>query len=407
MIRAAGRAAVLVVVLLPVRVGRTEPPRATTSRQLEYAVVPLAGGDTDIGFGVGALGSVARLDPAVRPFAWRLEGTAFVTARRGEDGLSSPYHDAFLQLTVPGLLGGRARLELRPSFTRETNLRYHGLGNASRAPPDALVARDFFTRTHPALILRGRIALAGPLSVLVGTLYTHSWIEYGADSSLARDLARGDARVRALLHVDPVHGLNLFEAGLMLDTRDDEMAPAHGQYHSVKVRVSPWQTATLPYRYVQLSLAARGYATLVPERLVVAGRLVADVQMGDVPFYELARYDEASALGGANGVRGVPGDRYHGQRKLFANLEARATLAHFSVASSRYALGVTGFFDGGRLWADLRSAPALDGTGVGLKYGTGAGLRLRKGETFVLRADLAWSPDARPAGFYFLAGHLF
>jgi hypothetical protein len=34
-------------------------------------------------------------------------------------------------------------------------------------------------------------------------------------------------------------------------------------------------------------------------------------------------------------------------------------------------------------------------------------LRLRKGETFVLRADVAWSADARPLGFYFLAGHLF
>jgi hypothetical protein len=106
-------------------------------------------------------------------------------------------------------------------------------------------------------------------------------------------------------------------------------------------------------------------------------------------------------------VRGVPGDRYHGKRKLFGNLEARAAVWRFTVGASRYTLGVTGFVDGGRLWADLRSAPELDGSGVGLKYGAGAGLRLRKGETFVLRVDAAWSPDARPLGFYFLAGHLF
>jgi hypothetical protein len=37
----------------------------------------------------------------------------------------------------------------------------------------------------------------------------------------------------------------------------------------------------------------------------------------------------------------------------------------------------------------------------------GGGLRLRKGETFVLRADVAWSEDARPLGFYFLAGNMF
>ena len=79
----------------------------------------------------------------------------------------------------------------------------------------------------------------------------------------------------------------------------------------------------------------------------------------------------------------------------------------FSLGASEYALGVTGFFDAGRVWADVTPAPSSTGPGWGLKYGVGGGLRLRKGETFVLRADLAWSPDARPFGFYFLAGHAF
>src|SRR5207248_861942 len=130
-------------------------------------------------------------------------------------------------------------------------------------------------------------------------------------------------------------------------------------------------------------------------------------QIGDVPFYELSRYDEASALGGANGVRGVPGDRYRGKRKVFGNLEARATLVHFALGKSRYALGGAGFLDGGRVWADLTSAPELDGRGLGLKYGAGGGLRVHKGDSFVLRVDLAWSPDARPLAGYFLAGEIF
>jgi hypothetical protein len=68
---------------------------------------------------------------------------------------------------------------------------------------------------------------------------------------------------------------------------------------------------------------------------------------------------------------------------------------------------VTAFLDGGRVWADTRPAPELDGATAGLKYGVGGGLRVQKGETFVLRADLAWSPDARPIGAYLLAGQLF
>jgi hypothetical protein len=60
------------------------------------------------------------------------------------------------------------------------------------------------------------------------------------------------------------------------------------------------------------------------------------------------------------------------------------------------------------VWTELgQSHPDLDGSGLGLKYGTGGGLRLRQGKTFVLRADLAWSPDATPVGGYFTMGEMF
>jgi hypothetical protein len=383
------------------------PARHAPERSTEYALVPLAGGDTDIGFGAGALGSVARLEPGIRPFVWRLEGMMFATLKSAGSGLASPYQDAFLLLTVANVLGGRARLELRPSYTRENNQRYHGLGNASQAVGQDVPARDYFTRTHPALLARGRIRLGGPLHLVLGTLYTHSLIDYQPESNLVRDLTTGSDRVRALLNVDRRHGLLLLEAGLLLDTRDNEIAPAAGQLHSFKARASAGGFGPLPYRYLQFNLNARGFHRLGSDRLVLAWRGIGDLLLGTVPFYELARYDEASALGGANGVRGIRGDRYHGKRKLLGNLELRTTLWGFQVRRSQYALGATTFVDGGRVWADTRAAPELDGRGLGLKFGTGGGLRLRKGETFVLRADVAWSDDARPLGFYFLAGHLF
>ena len=37
----------------------------------------------------------------------------------------------------------------------------------------------------------------------------------------------------------------------------------------------------------------------------------------------------------------------------------------------------------------------------------GGGLRVASGETFVLRVDVAWSPDANPLSGYLLAGHIF
>ena len=54
-----------------------------------------------------------------------------------------------------------------------------------------------------------------------------------------------------------------------------------------------------------------------------------------------------------------------------------------------------------------RAKAVLDGSELGLKYGTGGGLRWAAGKSFVLRFDVAWSPDADPVGAYLAAGHTF
>jgi outer membrane protein assembly factor BamA len=310
-------------------------------------------------------------------------------------------------LAMNGVFWGRGRLELRPSFTHENNVRYIGLGNDSFALRPEVAARDLYTRTHPALSVRARLPLRGALQLLAGMLYTQVWVDYGPLSNIERDLTVGSTQVKELLVVDRAAGLNLFEGGLLFDTRDNELNPGAGQAHQIKVRVCPWGVHYIPYRYVQIDAIARGYRSVADGLVVLAARVVGDLQAGSVPFYELSRYEESSALGGANGVRGVPSDRFYGKRKIFGNFEARASLLHFVARNSHYELGVTGFFDAGRVWAADGPAPELDGFGIGLKYGIGGGLRLRKGETFVLRGDLAWSPDARPIGIYLLAGHMF
>ena len=106
-------------------------------------------------------------------------------------------------------------------------------------------------------------------------------------------------------------------------------------------------------------------------------------------------------------MRGVPGQRYYGRLKLFSNLELRARVAAFTVHGQPYLLGTALFTDFGRLWSDTGSHPELDGSGWGLKYGVGGGVRVQKGRTFVIRADVAWSPDARPIGAYLTAGQAF
>ena len=47
----------------------------------------------------------------------------------------------------------------------------------------------------------------------------------------------------------------------------------------------------------------------------------------------------------------------------------------FDAFSKSNVIGLTGFFDSGRVWADYSKSAALDGSSIGLKYGVGGGLR--------------------------------
>jgi hemolysin activation/secretion protein len=142
--------------------------------------------------------------------------------------------------------------------------------------------------------------------------------------------------------------------------------------------------------------------------MVLALRGVFDLQLGDVPFYELSRYEDTSAIGGGMAVRGVPAYRYYGKIKAFGNIELRTAITGFSWFGRSFKLGVASFADAGRLWSGMNNPrPEIDGTGLALHYGLGAGVRLQQGQAFVVRADVAWSPDARPVGAYLVADEIF
>lgn len=377
--------------------------------KVEFGIVPLIGGDTDVGVGVGLLSTLASVAPGYEPYRWAVELAGFASAKRDDGAFINPYQDYSVKLTMPHLMSGRLRIEIRPSYTKETTQRFYGLGNASPAPGDDVPARDFYGRTHPTLWVRARYRIWDRLHVGVGTSYTQNWLVIGPDSTLGQQMAGDDATLRRLLTVEPHHGVLLLEGTLLYDTRDNETVTGRGQMHQARVRISPALAGdAIPYAYQQLNLTARFYVPIKgPGRLVFATRFVGDMQFDHPPFYELARYDDTFALGGLNGVRGVPGQRYYGKIKVFANFELRSQLLEFTLFGKQLTLGAALFFDAGRAWADWASHPELDGRGLGLKFGTGGGVRLQQGKTFVVRGDVAWSPDARPVGAYVGAGHTF
>ena len=365
----------------------------------EVGVFPLVGGDTDNGFGAGAIGSIASFDPKNPIYRWKLDFSAFVATKSPP---SPSYIDLATTLTLPQLLDDHLRLEMRPSFTLDSALPFYGIGNKPSVPSTTQADRDFYKRVHPAVSMNARWRLSDHWFALDGIQATYNKITSASASTLERDLGATDP------FLTKSHGVLRLETGLAYDTRDNELAPNSGQWHQVKIRVSPRLGDALPYQYEQYDAIVRYYRTLVPNKLVLALRAVGDVQAGNVPFYEESRYEETSAIGGTQGVRGVPAYSFYGHVKAFGNVELRAKVWRFEAVSRKFIVGFAGFFDAGRVWTDIRAAhPDQDGTGLGIHYGVGGGIRVQQGRSFLVRADLAWSPDARPIGAYVMADQAF
>jgi outer membrane protein assembly factor BamA len=369
----------------------------------EVGAFPLAGGNSDVGWGGGAIGSLTRIEPGFGPYRWRLEFNGLATFQHtDEKGWSTPYQDYYLLWTDPHLIRDRLRLELRPSYTEESTLLYYGIGNDA---PAGEAASDHYRygRAHPRLMARLQFSVAPGLYFLTGLSLTYNRMEIHGGSKLEQDLDTPGGPRRAPTR----HAVALFEYAAVLDARDDEIDTHEGAFHQLKLRLSPGGTSAFPYRYGQLNATARFYTTPVRPWITIAVRVVADALFGDPPFYELARYEDTNAIGGVRGVRGVPAQRYYGKLKAFGNLEVRSEILTTTIGAKEYAVGLAAFFDAGRVWSDWSPDPARDGTGLGLKWGIGAGLRFRQGNTFVVRGDVAWSPDATPIGAYFAAGQIF
>ena len=383
-----------------------EPASAQPHNELNF--VPIVGGSSDVGIGGGFFGGLARLQKGYDPYVWNLEAAGIVTFKGGPDGLELPVQDLYVKLTVPRFLGIPVRLEVRPSYTWEI-LRYYGLGNAA---PDATrtgAATSFvsYRRLHPQLDLDLRFRLVDHVALRGGVRYTQNWLQTKAGTLLVQDQQGGDAETRKLLGSFDSHGVILLKTGLQWDNRDNELTTHSGGFHELNVRFSPGGSAAFPYRYANTNFIGRVFLPLWKPRLTFAVRLVADLLLGEPPFYELSRFEDTYALGGGGGVRGVPAQRYYGKVKLFENAELRSELVSFHALGKPLVFGLVGFFDAGRAWADTRRAPRLDGDGAGIKYGAGGGIRLQSGSAFVVRFDVAYSPDANPVGAYFSAGEAF
>jgi hypothetical protein len=389
----------------PSRGGSSGP--AAKKAKTEFAALPIFGGDSDVGIGGGAITSLARVRPDLEPYLWRLEAVGTSTLKRTDGDWDVRYADVYLMLSLPHVIPERLGLSLRASYTQETDLSYYGLGNAAAVDGSSDDPDYDFDWTHPKVDASAEIQLASAFELVLGAAYTRNQIRAPADGKLLLDSRSESAELRYLTRVVPEFDVLTLSSGLNWDTRDDEVSPERGHYHSLRFDYAPSLGQRVPYRWMRTNLALRQYVRLVPQRLVAGIRLLGDALLGQPPFYELARYDSTFAVGGTRGMRGVAAPGYYGMLKLIANFELRARLFSLEIRDKRYELGVVGFTDVGRVFASWGELSELDGSGLGLKASFGAGLRIRAGKSFVLRTDFAVFPGEGSTGAYLTAGHMF
>ena len=181
---------------------------------------------------------------------------------------------------------------------------------------------------------------------------------------------------------------SVLQAGLAIDTRDEEPNPSRGFFIDASVRGANalWGSA---FDFGGANFTARLYAPVVPSRtVVVAERLIVDGVFGDAPWRERVRLGgltETAGIGGLDVGRGIRLARYPGRLRLSLQHELRVTPLTLDVFGNSLALPVAFFLDTG--------AAVFANEVPRLLVGGGISFRVVWNRTFVMRLDLALSPE--------------
>jgi hypothetical protein len=376
-----------------------------TTVRYEPAGFPIIGGNSDIGFELGGAGTLSRFADGIVPYRWNMDLVAAASFKSVPGGVEVAQQSYLWDIDVPGLAGGRLRVNPFAEFRRTTDQGYFGIGNASSASVPRGADSRYFQYIHEEAGVRQltRYELSGPLYFLSSTIGRYVQPTVYAGSKLAEDaVARAPNGSPLVLGVREL-GIVSEGVGILYDTRDSEIYTRAGWLEQVGVRFSQAFPLSAGITFGEAEIAVAKYTPL-GDAVVLAAQVIADAKFGNVPYFELFTggvFNPDYMIGGSASIRGVPFGRYLGQIKAVGNVELRALHLRFRALGQSFRLGNDIFFDTGRVWTDYTFHSPLDGSGLGLKWGAGAGAYILWGQAAMFRLDVAYSPDAASenAGF--------
>jgi len=369
-----------------------------TTRRYEPALLPIIAGDSDIGVEFGAAATLSLFGDGIVPYRWNMDLVAAVSLKGVPGGVEMAQQSYLWDIDVPALAGGKLRVNPFAEFRRTVNQGYFGLGNASSPTPLAGSNNRYFQYVHEEGGVRQymRYELSRPVYLVSVTSARYVNPTPYPGSKLA-----GDASERApgggplLVGVQPL-AIGSQAAGFLYDSRDSEIFTSTGWLAQLGASFSQGLPLGAGVTFGEAELSVARYVRLGGP-FVLAAQGVADFKFGQVPFFELFTggvFKPDYMIGGSASVRGVPFGRYLGQIKGVANLEVRALHLRVHAFGQSFQFGNNVFFDTGRVWSDYTFRSPLDGNGVGLKWGSGAGMYFLWGQAAMFRVEIAYSPDA-------------
>lgn len=366
-----------------------------------WSAFPVAGVDSDDGFGFGARAQLDIPAPGVLPYKRSFVLHLFLTTHG--------YHSDRFRFDLVQI-GPAHNLRLTGQFAYRAWLNdgYWGLGNgtvrdpAYDALPDGDPGRKHYRyqliQPFAHLTLRDDLAAAG-----VGRVSAYGSFE--ARYSVVRTYAG------SLLEAERPYGMDGGAAvqvggGVLWDARAPEVTPARGALLELSGRVVG---TAVPDAVGPAALgafggpfaSARTYVPVMP-RVVFATRLMGEWLFGRVPFYEMVQWGgfvPISGMGGADTLRGASFGRWHGPGKAVLQDELRIDVLTHRALKHELRWQLVPFADVGAVWGvDLAGGEGTAPSGPPLHPAAGLGVRGIFATTLVGRLDVAVGQDPQPGG---------
>lgn len=386
-----------------------DAPEPTEDRGVSWFVIPVAAYDTDDGFGAGLRGELSFTDAEHTPYRQSFVMHLYASL--------TGYHHHRLRWDRLGLgPRGRLRLTVKLAWRQWLHDGYWGIGNGT-AIDAAWYATDHDAddperhRYQYSLFLPSAHVLArwdlqedGP------------WQLFAAVEPKVAAVRTFDG---SLLEEHRPYGMEggpvvQVMGGALFDTRDPEIAPRRGVLLELSGRLAPRLSGEAG-GFGGVLASARGFAPVGPH-VTLAGRVLGEWLLGDVPFYEMVHWGGAlpiSGFGGAETLRGISFGRWRAPGKALLNAEVRIIVLRHTVGGHPLWWEVAPFGDLGVVW-DAGEAATADAPEVPVHPAAGIGLRPIYDELTVGRLDLAVGRDdlsdgshVPSVGFYLTFEHMF